>query len=647
MRFLPLTILIGLLFATSVLPAQRRATILDHKDRIRIQRVDVLNSRHRETNLSITPDGKYLYFMSLRGGQFWSEKFMQYKSDSVYDGDIWYAERRGGQWMKPQAMPYGVNTESGEDEPNITKNGSTVYYQSWNYRWRETGGPYYRASRIGTTWSRSVGLGGGIHEFFKSFRATDGMSISNDEKTFVVAAGRDYNTPMDLYISKRTRYGWTYCKKLALSTRGDERSAFLAADGKTLYFASDGYSGFGGLDIYKATINDDGTVGEVINVGKPFNTAGDDYGLIITGDGSEAYFVRNGDIHFADLKDADERIKPEGVIAPESVNLTLIGTVKDKKNWKGLPAQVVLVDARTKIPVKSVRTQADGSYRIVLPNKSKAYKQVVKSDGYEQKVRTISIEAQPRNETFQQNYLLAKEEEEVVEPPVIASSDPDPPAPDPTPAEPSTPTEPETVQTEEQPQVPEPDPEPVEEDPYSFEGVAENHLILLLDVSESMKEANRLPLLKQSLAKLLDYMRTEDRISVIIYSGEVKTIVENMSTDDRDRIISKINELSSGGTSMGRSGLLTAYSTALKFFRRGGNNRIIMATDGEFNIDPLMSIAEANAKRDVALSVFSFDDTNATKLSKLAQKGQGNYARITPKNVDMALLKEAKAVRKK
>ena len=639
MRGLPLYILLGLCFFPAILFAQRKATILDHKDRIRIQRVDVLNSRHRETNLSITPDGKYLYFMSLRGGQFWSEKFMEYKSDSVYDGDIWYAERRGGQWLKPQAMPYGINTESGEDEPNITRNGTTVYYQSWNRRWMDTGGPYYRASRVGTTWSRSVGLGGGIHEFFKNYRATDGMAISNDEKTFIVAAGREYNAPMDLYISRKTRYGWTYCKKLPLSTRGDERSAFLASDGKTLYFASDGYDGFGGLDIYKTTIKDDGTVGEIINVGKPFNTAGDDYGLIITGDGSEAYFIRNGDIQFADLEEADERIKPEGVIAPEAANLTLMGTVKDKKSWKGLKAQIVLVDARTKIPVKSIRTQSDGAYSIVLPNKSKSYLQVVKSDGYEKEVRTVRLTAQPRNQEFEQNYLLVKEEEETPpEPPVIASNDPEPEPVQPTP-------EPEPVRP-----TPEPEEEvPLEEeaDPYSFEGVAENHLIMLLDVSESMKESNRLPLLKAALGKLLDYMRTEDKISVIIYSGEVKTIVENMSTDNRDRIISEINKLNSGGTSMGRSGLLTAYQTALKFFRRGGNNRIIMATDGEFNIDPLMSIAEANAKRDVALSVFSFDDTNATKLSKLAKKGGGNYARITPKNVDMALLKEAKAVRKK
>ena len=126
------------------------------------------------------------------------------------------------------------------------------------------------------------------------------MTISADEKKFIVAAGHEYDARMDIYMSKRTAYGWTYCKKLPISTAGDDRSVFLAADGKTLYFASDGYKGYGGLDIYKTTLNSDGTFGEVINVGKPFNTPQDDYGLILTGDGNEAYFIRDGSIQFAD-----------------------------------------------------------------------------------------------------------------------------------------------------------------------------------------------------------------------------------------------------------------------------------------------------------------------------------------------------------
>ncbi|MEM9984289.1 MAG: hypothetical protein AAF804_04275, partial [Bacteroidota bacterium] len=320
------------------LQAQRSALILDHKDKVRITPLSAVNSSARETNLSITPDGKMLYFMSLRGGQYWSQKFMTYKGDSVYDGDIWYSRKVNDHWQKPHCMPYGINSSDGEDEPHISMDGKTVYFQSWNSNWQDTGGPYYRARHERGSWRLKEGLGGGITQFFQYFSATDGMAVSPNERIFVVAAGYGYNTPMDIYISRKTSRGWTPCRLMSLSTPGDERSVFIAADNKTIYFASDGYRGMGGLDIFKATLRSDGSVGEVINIGAPFNTPGDDYGFILTADGSEAYFIRDGDIHFADLKDADERMKP----TPVKVNHVLAGTVRDSATWRGMPAEVIL-----------------------------------------------------------------------------------------------------------------------------------------------------------------------------------------------------------------------------------------------------------------------------------------------------------------
>ncbi len=652
----PLLISLLILLPVGALQAQRAATLLDHADRIRISAVRALNSSARETNLSITPDGRFLYFMTLRGGLEWSDSYMTFRGDSVFDGDLWFSERVNGVWQRPQPLPYGVNTGQGEDEPVVSSDGRRVYFQSWNYIWDKTGGPYYVSELRGTTWSRPVGLGGGITEFFSVVQATDGMTISPDERTFVVAAGPGYDTPMDIYISKKGEYGWTYCKKLPISTERDERSVFLAPDGKTLYFASNGYKGFGGLDIFKTTLNPDGTFGEVINIGAPFNTPADDYGFILTGDGMEAYFVRDGDIFFADLREADERIRPD---LPE-VTHVLQGTVRDSVSWRGMQAQILLLDARTKRLVKKVDTSPSGAYRIELPNASRVYDQLVVSEGYQQKSRRVTIDTKTFSETITANFLLNRPSA----PAIVRQDPPANPAPRPTqtPATPQPPaqTVPQVTQIEARPQPVTPVPAnpipsapavvlPAPVDPYSFDGVAENNLIMLLDVSASMKKPDRLPLLKDAFSRLLTHMRPEDQITVIVYSGDAQVVVEAVSAAQQSTILSAIDRLQTSGATEGKSALRKAYSLARKHYIPGGNNRIILATDGYFDVPDLYRIAEAGRTDAVTLSVFSFGklaQEKITQLTELATLGGGNYEMITESNVDAALLSEAKAVRR-
>lgn len=647
-----LPLLLGCL-ALSLPAQQRQATLLDHHDRIRIAKVEVLSSPHRETNLSMTPDGRYLYFMSLRGGQRWSQSFMTFRGDSVFDGDIWYSRKVAGQWQKPVCMPLGINTPQGEDEPNITPDGKTVYYQSWNAMWEVTGGPYYKAQRNGDEWGLPQGLGGGITDFFRHYRATDGMTLSSDEKRFIVAAGLEYDAPMDLFMSTRNIYGWTYCKRLGISTEGDDRSAFLAADGKTLYFASDGYQGLGGLDIYKTTLNSDGTFGEVINIGAPFNTKGDDYGFILTADGMEAYFIRDGDIHFADLREADDRIRPT---LPD-ISLTLEGTVRDSASWQGLQGEVIVMDARSKVVIKKLPTSPAGRYSLNLPNKTRTYDQVVMVDGYPTARRRLTVEARGFADVIPSNFILSRPA------PQLASVDPQPsrgeppvpepiPEPEPDPVPPPRPPVGPITTLEVTPSTPQPQLPPVAtpeppEDPYSFTGIAENNLILLLDVSASMRKPEKLPLLKDALQRLLTHMRPEDQISIVAYSGKVEVVLEAVSAAHYEEIITAIDNLRSSGATQGKTALRQAYKVASSHFIPGGNNRIIMATDGYFSVADLYSLAEKEAN--VQLSVFSFGklpDYKHDELQALARHGGGNYASVTADNVDGVLLKEAKAVRK-
>jgi outer membrane protein OmpA-like peptidoglycan-associated protein len=310
----------------------REPRILTHPSDLRVEKIDILNTPYREVNLNITPDGKYLFFMSTRGGQPWNTNPRIAFGSLQYDGDIYYSKRVSGKWQAPICAPEPINTENGEDEPNISPDGQTVYYQSWREDWQETEGPYYQSTLNGTEWGKLTGMGGGISTFFRerfakrNQFATDGATVGPNGDIFIVACGFTYDRAMDMYISRKNTAGqWDTMKKLAISTKKDDRSVFLAADGKTLYFASKGYGGMGGLDIFKTVIDSNGQPGEIINIGAPFNTAKDDYGLVITASGEEAFFVREGDIYTVDLRRANPEIRPQPV-------LLINGILRDSNN---------------------------------------------------------------------------------------------------------------------------------------------------------------------------------------------------------------------------------------------------------------------------------------------------------------------------
>lgn len=386
-------IFIFLLTTLIIIPIKAQIPkVLKHPSNIKVQRVNILNSSNRETNMNISPDGKYLFFMSGRGLQTWSNpRYTKYKGKYEADGDIWYSKKVGDAWQYPRCLSKPVNTSSGEDEPNISPDGQRVVFQSWSAGWKNKGGPYYQSSLNGTVWGYPKGLGGGITAFFRDREkkglelATDGATMSADEKTFIVAVG-PYDGNMDLYISRKNAYGyWSYPQRLSVSTFGNERSPFLAGDGKTLYFASDGYGGWGGLDIYKTTINDNGSHGKMINIGIPFNSYLDDYGFILTASGDEAYFIREGDIYFADTKKANPEVKPS------SATLMITGVVTNSTTKKPMGAVVKLTDAKTgKLITQVTSNSYTGEYSAVIPIANKNFKQEVSKVGFTKKEQTFN-----------------------------------------------------------------------------------------------------------------------------------------------------------------------------------------------------------------------------------------------------------------
>ncbi len=162
-----------------------------------------------------------------------------------------------------------------------------------------------------------------------------------------------------------------------------------------------------------------------------------------------------------------------------------------------------------------------------------------------------------------------------------------------------------------------------------------SNLVFLIDVSGSMRSYNKLSLVKSSLAMLVDELRPEDRISMVVYAGAAGLVLPSTSGDKKAKIKSAINKLQSGGSTAGGAGIRLAYKVAKENFKKNGNNRVILATDGDFNIGAssdaeMVRLIEEKRKEGIFLTVLGFGMGNLkdSKMEKLADKGNGNYAYI-------------------
>jgi len=179
----------------------------------------------------------------------------------------------------------------------------------------------------------------------------------------------------------------------------------------------------------------------------------------------------------------------------------------------------------------------------------------------------------------------------------------------------------------------------------SFKGFPHNNLVFLLDVSGSMRKDDKLPLLKKSINYLVSLMRPEDEISIVIYSGKAQLSLHPSSAIEKDSIKDIIAKLKSEGKTNANDGIKLAYKTAKDNFKENGNNRIILATDGELEIsNKSKSLVQKYADQNIQLSVFIFGSNSTLgNLQKLSKIGEGNFNHITTKNSNEQMIREAKA----
>jgi Ca-activated chloride channel family protein len=163
----------------------------------------------------------------------------------------------------------------------------------------------------------------------------------------------------------------------------------------------------------------------------------------------------------------------------------------------------------------------------------------------------------------------------------------------------------------------------------------DSNLVFLIDVSGSMQPANKLPLLKQAMAMLVKQLGERDRVAIVVYAGSSGLVLPSTACEEKGSILNALEQLQPGGSTNGAQGIELAYEIAAQHFIKGGVNRVILCTDGDFNVGvtdqgALTRLIEDKAKTGVFLSVLGFGMGNVkdSTMEKLADKGNGNYAYI-------------------
>ncbi len=166
-----------------------------------------------------------------------------------------------------------------------------------------------------------------------------------------------------------------------------------------------------------------------------------------------------------------------------------------------------------------------------------------------------------------------------------------------------------------------------------------SNLVFLIDVSGSMNEPAKLPLLKESLKMMVAQLRPEERVSIVVYAGNAGLVLDSAPGYNKGLIMAAIDNLQAGGSTAGGQGIQLAYDVAQKNFLQNGNNRVVLATDGDFNVgvssdSELVQIIEEKRKAGIFLTVLGFGSGNLqdAKMEKLADKGNGNYFYIDTLN---------------
>lgn len=331
-----------------------------------------VNSANDEYLPALTADGQTLVF---------TRRFPRTgctTANTDMEEDFYVSVKKNGEWTKAVRMSEPVNTYDNEGAQCISQDGRMMIFTGCNRKDGAGRCDLYICRREGNQWSKPQNLGMPVNT--AAWEAQPTFSV--DGKTLYFVSNRKGGLGgMDIWKSELVNGQWSQPQNLGapVNTPGDEKTPFIHFDDRTLYFASDGHVGMGGLDLFMSKLQDDGSWSDPVNVGYPINTEGDESNMIVGADGRTAIYSSDQlggygreDLYMFELP---ETVRPQATTY-------IKGIVYDKKTKKLLSAAFTIADLTTKTDVVSATSDpVDGSFLLTMPGLHQ-YALSVSKEGY-------------------------------------------------------------------------------------------------------------------------------------------------------------------------------------------------------------------------------------------------------------------------
>lgn len=319
-----------------------------------------INSEHDEYAPTLTADEQTLIFTRKKP----REELAYIEFGREYE-DFYVSVRENGEWSPAENLGPPINTVNNEGAQSISADGMHLYFTACNRPGGMGSCDIYYARRMGNTWSEPINLGPPINTSAWESQP----SISPDGRTLYFTSNRQGNLGrMDIWVSRQISTGrWSEPENIGpvINTSGREMSPFIHPDNKTLFFASDGHPGMGGMDLFYTIRDEEGIWQTPVNLGYPINTHTDEISLVVSASGREAYFASEqpggygrSDLYFFELY---EEARPTPVTYMK-------GFVYDAETTERLEARFQIIDLSSgEILVESSSNLVNGEFLVPIP----------------------------------------------------------------------------------------------------------------------------------------------------------------------------------------------------------------------------------------------------------------------------------------